>query len=122
MQAIEVHNADDLPVIYARLLHGESELPIDLSAASTTVTAKFRAVGSATVLDTITCAKVFGGTDGWVSMTWAATSLDVAAGRYEIEISVSFNGAVQTANRYYWQLGMKLDDARTLPVRIRDDF
>lgn len=122
MQPINVHQGDDLPDIYARIKDGESGTYVDLSAATTVISAKFRLVGATTVLNTVTCTKVFGGTSGWCKMSWAGTQLDVAAGRYEIELSVSFNSMVQTVQRYYWENGMALDDARRLPVRVRDDF
>jgi hypothetical protein len=73
-------------------------------------------------LATITAGKPFGGTDGWISVEFGATALDVTAGRYEIEVSVDFNGKVQTVNRFYWKYGMALDDARTLPVKVTDYF
>ena len=122
MMPVIVHQGDDLPPIYARLLDGESGTVIDLSAATTVISAKFKLKGSTTVLNTITCTKPFGGTDGWCQMDWGSTQLDITSGRYEIEIAVAFNGAIQTVNRYYWLNGMHIDDSKTLPVRVRDDF
>ena len=122
MEAIKVHAGDDLPPIYAQLVDDESGMPLDLSGATTVVSAKFRAKVGSTVLATVTCTKPFGGADGRVKMAWGATQLDIDAGRYEIEISVAYDGAVQTVNRYYWESGMSLDDAKTCPVKVLDDF
>jgi len=122
MQSVIVHQGDDLPPIYGQALDAESKTPIDLSAASTVVSAKFRLKGSTTVLATVTCTKLFGGTTGWICMAWGSTQLDVTNGRYEIEVSAAFGSNIQTVMRYYWMNGLHLDDAKTIPVRVRDDF
>jgi len=68
---------------------------IDISDPSVTV--KFRALGATTVLDTMTCIKVAPYTDGKCYMPWGATTLDVAAGTYEGEISLNYTaGGVLT--------------------------
>jgi hypothetical protein len=121
MQPIFAHQGDNLPSIYCQLFDQESGVNNDLSAATTVVTAKFKRKGTTTVLATITCAKVFGGTTGWVRMDWGSTTLDVARGRYEIEVSVSYNGLIETANRYFWD-GAELFDAKTLPVKVLTEF
>jgi hypothetical protein len=54
-------------------------------------------------------------------MDWPATALDVADGRYEIEVAVSFNGDIETANRYYMK-DTSYDDDDVLPIRVKEDF
>ena len=68
---------------------------IDITDPSVTV--KFRALGSSTILDTMTCTKVSPFTDGKCFMTWNATTLAVAAGTYEGEIELNYvSGAIMT--------------------------
>jgi hypothetical protein len=56
---------------------------IDISDPAVTV--KFKALGSSTILDTMTCTKVAPYTDGKCFMTW-----NVAAGTYEGEIALTY--------------------------------
>ena len=80
---------------------------IDIS--DPTVTVKFRALGGSTVLDTMTCIKV-APTDGTCYMPWGSDTLDVSAGTYEGEISLTYtSGGVLT-----------LFDR--LKFKVRDDF
>ena len=74
-----------------------------------TVTVKFRALGASTVLDTMTCIKVVPA-DGTCYMPWGSDTLDVAAGTYEGEISLTYtSGGILT-----------LFDR--LKFKVRDDF
>ena len=74
-----------------------------------TVTVKFRALGGSTVLDTMTCIKVVPA-DGTCYMPWGSDTLDVAAGTYEGEISLTYtSGGILT-----------LFDR--LKFKVRDDF
>ena len=80
---------------------------IDIS--DPTVTVKFRALGGSTVLDTMTCIKVVPA-DGTCYMPWGSDTLDVAAGTYEGEISLTYtSGGILT-----------LFDR--LKFKVRDDF
>jgi len=63
---------------------------IDISDPAVTV--KFRALGSSTVLDTLTCIKVAPYTNGACYMPWGADTLAVSAGTYEGEISLAYTG------------------------------
>jgi len=121
MDPIVVHEGDDLPDIFIRLKDDANDCWIDLSGATTVITAKFREKNTATVLQTITCTKEQGGLDGQVKMVWPATALDVDFGNYEIEISISFNGSIQTVNTYY-RRGATADTAKTLPIKVREEF
>jgi len=61
------------------------------------VKVKFRALGSSTILDTLTCVKVAPYTNGTCYMPWNITTLDVAAGTYEGEIFLTYTDArIQT--------------------------
>jgi hypothetical protein len=121
MEAIVLHSGDDKPSLYFRIYDQDNACYVDLSAATTTIAAKFRAQASTTVLQIIACVKVHGGKYGWVRMDWPATALDVADGRYEIEVAVSFNGDIETANRYYMK-DTSYDDDDVLPIRVKEDF
>ena len=69
--------------------------PIDITNPSIKV--KFRALGSSSVLDTMTCTKVAPYTDGTCYMPWNADTLDVSAGTYEGEIEITYtNGSIWT--------------------------
>lgn len=122
MTPIDVHQGDDRPSLYLHICDQDAGTWVDLSDVTTIVTAKFRAKGTDTVLQTIVCSKVFdNGLTGWVRMDWPATGLDVDAGRYEIEVSVSFAGEIQTANRYY-MTDDEDDDDNILEIRVKEDF
>ena len=62
-----------------------------------------------------------GGLYGHFSITWPTDALDLDAGSYEIEGSISFNGSVQTANRYYWEDDSDYD-AKTMAIKVREEF
>jgi len=121
MQPVITHEGDDLPTLFLHLKDLENGCFYDLSAATTIVTAKFRQKNTATVLQTVVCTKVDSGIHGWVKMEWPATGLDVTFGNYEIEVSADFNGKILTANVYFWNDDVT-DDAKTLPVKVREDF
>ena len=58
---------------------------------------KFRALGAATILDTMTCVKVAPYVNGACFMPWNATTLAVSAGTYEGEIELTYaDGAILT--------------------------
>ena len=69
--------------------------PIDITNPSIKV--KFRALGSSSVLDTMTCTKVAPYTAGACYMPWNADTLDVSAGTYEGEIELTYtDGGILT--------------------------
>lgn len=96
MAPIKLVQNDTRPIVTLTLTDDSTGSPIDLSALSTTVTVKFRKAGSATLLATIPTNKVNSGLTGQVSFQFGAGVLNVAAGAYEGEINVNFNGDVQT--------------------------
>ena len=81
---------------------------IDISDPAVTV--KFRALGTTSVLDTMTCIKVAPYTNGACYMPWGADTLDVSAGTYEGEISLNYvaGGVLTLFDR--------------LKFKVRDDF
>lgn len=121
MDAYVVHVGDDLPPFYGRICNQDSDAWVDISVATTIVTAKLRLKGTATVLQTIVCTKPNGGSDGVFLLTWPATAFDVDAGRYEVEVSVAFNGSIQTINKHYFKISPD-DDASELQLKVVDDF
>jgi len=86
---------DSKPEINLTLTDENTNLPIDLSAGTTTVVVKFRAAGSTTLLSTITCTKT-DAVNGKVSFNFSGGILDVAPGQYEGEIEISYSGAKHT--------------------------
>ena len=120
MDPITVFVGDDLPDLYFTITDDANDTPVDLSAASTVVSYKFRARYTTTVLFTETLTKT-DPTNGVVRLDWPADGLDVDAGRYEAEISVSFNSLIQTVGTYY----MSTDATSTsvvVPFRVRGEF
>jgi len=105
---IEVVQNDLKPDIYFMITNKSDDTVVDVSASSIVVTAKFRAKGASTSLFEATCTKVKP-VLGIVSMVWPADSLDVDAGRYEIEITVTDGTDPQTV----------LD---IVQVRVKEEF
>ncbi len=96
MSTIKLVQGDNLPEITLTLTDSNTGSAIDLSAATTTVQVKFRAAGTSTVLATLACSKVTDGSDGKVSFFFPGSTLNIAAGAYEGEVEISFNGLIQT--------------------------
>ena len=86
---------DSRPEINLTLTDENTNLPIDLSAGTTTVVVKFRAAGSSTLLSTITCTKT-DAVNGKVSFNFTGGVLDVDPGQYEGEIEISYDGDTHT--------------------------
>jgi hypothetical protein len=96
MSSIKLVQGDNLPEVTLTLTNQQNQEPIDLSAATTTVVVKLRALGGTTVLSTLTCVKPNGGADGVVMFYFPANTLDIPAGQYQGEIEISFNGQFLT--------------------------
>lgn len=90
---IKLVQGDNRPYITLTLTDADGTA-IDLFGA--TVRVYFRAVGTTTVLATIPCTLVSGGSTGKVVFNFPGTTLDVPAGLYEGEVSISFGSEVQT--------------------------
>ena len=100
---------DTGPLITLTLTKADVGTAFDLSAASTTVSVKFRAVGSTTVLSTISCTKT-DAVNGVVTFDFSGGVLDsLDAGLYEGEVIIDFGGSEHTAYD-------------VLKFRLRDDF
>ncbi|HAI37196.1 MAG TPA: hypothetical protein DCM40_03170 [Maribacter sp.] len=93
---IKVVKGDELPIITLTLTDDVANTPLDLSNVNTTVSVKFRAVNTTTVLSTIACSKLNNGTDGKVTFNFTGGVLDVDEGMYEGEVSVVFPSGTQT--------------------------
>jgi len=121
MNPLIVYSDDDRPSIWFQIINDDGV--VDLSDADTVVTWKFRAAETESVLSTGTCTKVKGdGVTGWVQMDWGSTDLDdLDGGSYEIEISISFDGSIQTVNWFY-HLNDISDIEETMPVLVKEDF
>lgn len=93
MEIIRLVQGDSKPIIILTLTDDNTGLPIDLSAVETTIAVKFRASGSAVLLNTIACSKTNGGSDGKVQFDFSGGVLSVAPGQYEGEIEITFSAA-----------------------------
>ena len=93
---IRLVKGDELPNIILTLTDDVANAPFDVSPSSTIVRVKFKVVGGATTLSTITCTNLTDGTDGKVQFNFANGVLDVDPGEYEGEIVVDQNGSLQT--------------------------
>lgn len=87
---------DDYPIIRLTLTDDVTGAAIDLSDGTTSVSVKFRVTGSTTILSTISCAKVSGGSTGIVQFDFTGDVLDVDPGSYEGDIVIDFDGSLQT--------------------------
>ena len=92
---IRLVKGDELPTIILTLTDDVANGALDLSASTTSVSVKFRAVGASTS-STISCSKVNDGTDGKIQFNFSGGILDVDEGSYEGEIIVNYNGNLQT--------------------------
>lgn len=106
---IKLVKGDELPQITLTLTDDVANAVLDLSAASTVVTIKFRLRGGTTTLSTISTSKLTDGSDGKVFFNFANNILDVDPGEYEGEIVISYAGTIQTVYD-------------TLNFRVRDNF
>lgn len=96
MDIIRVVVGDELPTVTLSLTDESTGNVIDLSAGTTTVTMEFHLAGSTTVLSSVACTKVSGGSGGQVTFNFSGGVLDVDAGAYEGDIIIDFDGSLQT--------------------------
>lgn len=109
MDVIRLVQGDERPIVVITLMDDVTNTPLNLSASTTSVVVKFRTQGSTTLLSTIPCSKVEGGSTGQVQFDFTGGVLDVDPGMYEGEIVVDFDGVVQTVYE-------------TIRFRVRDNF
>lgn len=95
-EKIKLVQGDNLPYIRLSLTDPLTGLPINLSDPEIVVRVYFRAAGSDTVLSTIVCEKLDGGTGGQVRFNFGPGVLDVEPGPYEGEVEVDFDGQTLT--------------------------
>jgi len=93
---IKLVQGDNLPEITLTLTDKATYEPINLSASTTTVVVKLRAVGGTEVLSTLECWKPNGGADGVVQFYFPNGTLAIDPGQYQGEIEISFNGQILT--------------------------
>ena len=95
-ETIKLVKGDELPQITLTLTDDVTSSAVNLSAATTTVSVKFRKKGTTTTLSTISTTKTTDGTDGKVHFDFSGNVLDVDPGEYEGEVVIDYNGLVQT--------------------------
>lgn len=106
---IRLVKGNSKPDIILTLTDDSTGGAIDLSSGTTSVSVKFRKQNTTTVLSTINCSKVSGGATGQVQFDFAGGVLNVDPGMYEGEVTISFNGSLQTVYD-------------VIKFRVRDDF
>jgi hypothetical protein len=109
MDVIRLVQGDEKPLVLLTLTDDISKTPLDLSSPTTTVSIKFKASGTNTVLSVIPCSKINGGAGGQVQFDFTDGVLDVDPGAYEGQIVVDYNGQTQTVYE-------------TIRFRVRDNF
>jgi hypothetical protein len=93
-EKIKLVQGDTRPQLQLTLTEESDGSAIDITSA--TCRLRFRALGSTTVLDTLT-GTVTDGPNGVVVFNWNNNSLNVDAGDYEGEVEITFsNGQIQT--------------------------
>ena len=95
-ERIKLVQGDTLPYIKLTLTDPATGEAINVSDPDTIVRVYFRAAGSTTILSTLVCEKVNGGTTGIVKFNFASGQLNVAPGSYEGEVEIEFDGQIQT--------------------------
>jgi len=95
-ERIKLVQSDNRPIITLTLTDESDGTALDLSAAATVVSVKFRASGTSNTLSTIPCTKPNGGSDGVVQFKFANDELEVEPGLYEGEIFIDWGGEIQT--------------------------
>jgi hypothetical protein len=92
-QVIRLVTGDNRPYVKLTLKDVDGS-PINLD--STTVRIYFRAVGTTTVLSTLTCTIIGDGSTGQAQFNFPGNTLDIPPGAYEGEIEIDFGGERQT--------------------------
>lgn len=95
-ERIKLVQGDNFPYITLTLTDRSTELALDVSQVDTVVRVYFRAAGTDTILSTLVCEKVGGGSTGQVRFNFPDNTLDVPPGPYEGEVEVDFDGQKQT--------------------------
>jgi len=95
-EKIKLVQGDTRPQVKVTLTDDITGLPVEITGA--TCRLKFRAVGSSTLIDTLT-GTILDGVNGIVAFAWNQNTLSVDPGDYEGEIEVTFPSGqgVQTA-------------------------
>lgn len=93
---IKLVQGDNLPFIKLVLTDPLTGAVINLSNAGVLVRVYFRAANTTTVLSTIVCEKLNGGTAGEVRFNFPNGVLNVEPGLYEGEVEIDFDGQTQT--------------------------
>jgi hypothetical protein len=95
-EKIKLVQGDTLPFIKLTLTDPLTAAPINLSSPTVLVRVYFRAANTTTVLSTIVCEKLNGGTTGQIRFNFPNGVLDVEPGLYEGEVEIDFDGQTQT--------------------------
>lgn len=95
METINLVQNDVRPAVRLVLRDKKNGNPLDVSAPTTTLVFRLRAVGGSALKESISMTKPNGGSDGIVEIPWTPTSLNTP-GDFEGEIGLSFNGEAHT--------------------------
>jgi hypothetical protein len=107
MSKIRLVQGDTKPQVKVTLTDETTGDPIEITGSTPRL--KFRAVGSSTILTTLT-GTVTDGPNGVAVFAWTTGSLNVDAGDYEGEVEITFSdGTIQTV-------------FDTIKFKVREDF
>ena len=96
-EKIKLVQGDMLPNVRLTLTDPVTGTAINLSNGTTTVNVYFRKAGEETILATIACTKLDGGSTGKIQFNFSSGILvGIDPGAYEGEVEVSFDGQKQT--------------------------
>ncbi len=93
---IKLVQGDTFPIVRLTLTDPVTGSAINLSDSTTSIKVYFREAGTTTILATISCTKVNGGSTGQVQFNFSSGVLNVEPGAYEGEIEINFDGQTQT--------------------------
>lgn len=93
---IKLVQGDTFPIVRLTLTDPVKGSAINLSDSTTSIKVYFREAGTTTILATISCTKLNGGSTGQVQFNFSSGVLNVEPGAYEGEIEINFDGQTQT--------------------------
>jgi hypothetical protein len=93
---IKLVQGDTFPIVRLTLTDPVTGSAINLSDSTTSIKVYFREAGTTTILATISCTKLNGGSTGQVQFNFSSGVLNVEPGAYEGEIEINFDGQTQT--------------------------
>jgi len=93
---INLVSGNEKPDLFIQILDKDTGAVVPLTDPTETGIFRFRQQGATTTLFQATLTKLDSGTFGSFKLVWPASALDVDPGIYEGEVSISYNGDIET--------------------------